>query len=221
MEQAHLEDEGIHVLAVEAILRAGFCAEVQVWLHADSADALEALLVDLAVPHSADLRHAVDLDAHQLSARLRRQKFDAPACAYRQGCAEAPGIHLVHRLDVRRVLVHDLGADHAIERAPALLEDRLEVADRAVHLACHPALDELSAARVPTRLGGDPDHAAVRVRMGGRAGRLWAAAADHASGGWGHQSRVAMQSICPFAPFHRNAAPKLVRAGSGSWKRSP
>src|SRR5712691_2973747 len=164
-------------------------------------------------------RHAVDLHANDLSSGLRGQKLHAPAGPHRERRSEPARISRVNGLEVSGVRVHDLGADHTVEGAAALLEDCLQVADGTVQLAFHAALDQLAGAGIPARLGGDPDHVAVDVGMRVGAGRLRTTPADDAS--MAAHSSVAMQSICTLAPFHRKAAPKLVRAGSGSWKRSP
>src|SRR6266849_6992150 len=165
------------------------------------------------------VRHAVDLDANDLGSGLRGEKLHAPAGPGWERRAEPAPISRAHGFDVSAVRVHDLGPDHTVEGAAALLEDCLQVADGTVQLPFNAALDQLAGAGIPARLRGDPDHVAVDVGMRVGAGWLRTAAADDAS--MAAHSSVAMQSICTLAPFHRKAAPKLVRAGSGSWKRSP
>src|SRR5260370_9359873 len=114
------------------------------------------------------VRHAVDLDANDLGSGLRGEKRRAPAGPGWERRAEPAPISRVHGLDVSGVRVHDLGPDHTVEGAAALLEDCLQVADGTVQLPFHAALDQLAGAGIPARLRGAPDHVAVDggVRVG-------------------------------------------------------
>src|SRR5437867_8951222 len=163
--------------------------------------------------------HAVALHEHDLGTGFGREELDAPGWAHRQWRGEPARVDGVEGVCVGGVRVHDLGANHAIERAPAVVEDRRRVVDRLLELACHSARYELAVARIATGLSGHPDHPASYVGVRIRASRLRASPADDSA--VAHQASEAMQSIWTFAPFHRNATPKLVRAGSGSWKRAP